>query len=237
MSGSGSTPTKPVAPRRGRKPKEPSASDNCRMCGCCFKTQFGNFTGKSGWISSENMFVAPTRKGTTLPKLADLLNTELFVVVEEGESFSARVCSPCGTKVRNCAAMLSQIREKLNTPTENEQLLRLKRMSKSPHSTQNKKLARPASSSEPSVPNQQPSSIAREVRARRSLALGSSLDFLEKENVFPFPPGLEDVADPPRNRSSETSVVVGVNYRNSTRTVAYDGSEQGNLVKYVTRKD
>ena len=85
MSGSGSTPTKPVAPRRGRKPKEPSASDNCRMCGCCFKTQFGNFTGKSGWISSENMFVAPTRKGTTLPKLADLLKTELFVVVEEGE--------------------------------------------------------------------------------------------------------------------------------------------------------
>ena len=64
MSGSGSTPTKPVAPRRGRKPKEPSASDNCRMCGCCFKTQFGSFTGKSGWISSENMFVAPTRKGT-----------------------------------------------------------------------------------------------------------------------------------------------------------------------------
>ena len=109
MGGSGSTPTKPVAPQRGRKPKEPSASDNCRMCGCCFKTQFGNFTGNSGWISSENMFVAPTRKGTTLPKLADLLKSELFVVVEEGESFSARVCSPCGTKVRNCAAMLSQI--------------------------------------------------------------------------------------------------------------------------------
>ena len=30
--------------------------------------------------------------------------------------------------------MLSQIREKLNPPTDNEQLLRLKRMSKSPHS-------------------------------------------------------------------------------------------------------
>ena len=87
----------------------------------------------SGWISSENVFVAPTRKGETLPKLADLLKNELFVVLEEGESFSTRVCSPCGTKVRNCAAMLSQIREKLNTPTDNEQLLRLKRMSKSPH--------------------------------------------------------------------------------------------------------
>ena len=129
MSGSGSTPTKPVpAPRRGSKPKETSASDELYN----LKTQFGNFM--SGWISSENVFVAPTRKGETLPKWADLLKNELFVVLEEGESFSTRVCSPCGTKVRNCAAMLSQIREKLNTPTDNEQLLRLKRMSKSPHS-------------------------------------------------------------------------------------------------------
>ena len=55
MSGSGSTPTKPVpAPRRGSKPKEPSAADRLQN----FKTQFGNFM--SGWISSENVFVAPT---------------------------------------------------------------------------------------------------------------------------------------------------------------------------------
>ena len=104
-------------------------------------------------------------------------------------------------------------------------------MSKSPYSTESKKLALTTSSSEPSVLNQQPSSIGREVRAGRSLALGPPIDFPEKENVFPFPPGLEDVADPPRNRPSETSVVVEVNYRNSTRTVAYDRSEQGNLVK------
>ena len=86
-----------------------------------------------------------------------------------------------------------------------------------------------------------PSSIAREVRGRCSLALGSSLDFLEKENVFPFPPRLENLAenlaDPPWNRPSETSVVVEVNYHKSTRTVAYDGSKQGNLMKYITRKD
>lgn len=126
MSGSGSTPTKPVrAPQRGSKPKEPSASDKLQN----FKTQFGNFM--SGWMSSEIVFVAPTRKGETLPKLADLLKTRLFVVLEEGESFFTRVCSPCGTKVRNCAAMLSQIREKLNTLTDNEQLLRLSGMGKS----------------------------------------------------------------------------------------------------------
>ena len=76
------------------------------MCGCCFKTvsKHGNFT--SGWIISENVFVAPTRKGETLPKWADLLKNELFVVLEEGEAFSTRVGSPCGTKVRNCHGKL-----------------------------------------------------------------------------------------------------------------------------------
>ena len=106
MSESGSTTTKPVpAPRRGRKPKEQRLWTNCRMCGCCFKTQFGNFT--NGWISSENAFAAPTRKRETFPKWADLLKNDLFVVLEEGESFSTRaVCSPCGTTVRNCPEKL-----------------------------------------------------------------------------------------------------------------------------------
>ena len=70
----------------------------------CFKTQFGNFM--SGWISSENEFVAPSRNRETLPKWTDLLQNELFVVLEEGESFSTRVCSPCGIKVRNCPGKL-----------------------------------------------------------------------------------------------------------------------------------
>ena len=91
----------------------------------CFKTQFGNFT--SGWISLENVFVAPTRKGETLPKWADVLKNELLVVLEEGESFSTRGCSPCGTKVANCMAMLSQIREEVNTPTDGEIQEALKR--------------------------------------------------------------------------------------------------------------
>ena len=77
MSGSGSTPTKPVhAPRRGGKPREPSASDKLQN----LKTQFGNFM--NGRISSANVFVAPTRKGETLLKLADLLKNELFVVLD-----------------------------------------------------------------------------------------------------------------------------------------------------------
>ena len=49
-----------------REKPEPITSDNCRMCGCCFKTQFSNF--KSRWISSENIFVAPTRKRWNVTK-------------------------------------------------------------------------------------------------------------------------------------------------------------------------
>lgn len=60
--------TKPMpACERGRKPKEPSTSDDCRMWGFCFKTKFSNF--KSGWISPEIMFVAPTRKKWDITKV------------------------------------------------------------------------------------------------------------------------------------------------------------------------
>ena len=70
-------------------------------------------------MSSENVFVAPTRKGETLRKLGDSLKDEVFVVLEEGESFSTRGCSPCRTKVRNCTAMLSQIGEFSKSPHSN----------------------------------------------------------------------------------------------------------------------
>ena len=67
------------------------------------------------------MFIAAARKkGQTLPKLADLLINKLFDVLDEGQSFSARVFSPFGTKIRKCAAMPSQIRKKLNPPMNNE---------------------------------------------------------------------------------------------------------------------
>ena len=94
------------APHRGREPKEETASDNCRLCSCFFKTKFGNF--KTGWITTENIFTAPQRKGKTLPMLAKVFRANLSLHVEEENSLSSRVCSPRGTKVRNCATMLSQ---------------------------------------------------------------------------------------------------------------------------------
>ena len=49
------------------------------------------------------------------------------------QEFALRAEQRLETAPGNCKAMLSQIREELNTPTDNEQLLRLKRMSKFPH--------------------------------------------------------------------------------------------------------
>ena len=78
---------------------------NCRMCDCCFKTQFGSFT--NGWLSSENLFVAPTRKGETLPKWADLLKNELFVVLEkENLSPQEQFALRAEQWLRNCPGKL-----------------------------------------------------------------------------------------------------------------------------------
>ena len=228
----------------GRKPKkEATASDNCRLCGCCFKTQFGNF--KTGWITMENIFTAPQRKGKTLPMLAEVFRADQSLDVEEKNSLSSRVCSPCGTKVRNCTTMLSQIKEKLNKPNPaftmaadndpmngEQEVLRMKRMSKSPHYSQNKKYSRVSTQQAPLFPEQhQPLT---EPTARRSLATDYE-ESEDKENSLSELPTAKHV--PQRNKPAETSVVIEINYGNSTKRSEYEGSEIGNLLKYITRKE
>ena len=81
------TTPKKSALRRGRKPKEATASDNSRLCGCCFKTQFGNF--KPGWITTKNIFTAPQTKGKTLPMLAEGFRANVSLHLEEKNSLSS----------------------------------------------------------------------------------------------------------------------------------------------------
>ena len=96
-----------------REKAEPSASDNCRICSCCFKTQFGNF--KSGWISSENMFVAPisTTKRWNVTKIGRPSDKRTFRCPRRRRIFLHK-----GGNSGNCAAILSQ----LNTSTDNESI-------------------------------------------------------------------------------------------------------------------
>ena len=163
--------------------------------------------------------------------------------LEENNSLSSRVCSPCDTKVRNCTAMLSQIKDKLNklnpvltmaaddVSTNGErEVSRLKRMSKSPHCSQNKKSLRVSAQQVPLFPEQQPLT---EARIRRSLATdyGESED---KENSLSELPAIKHV--PQWNKPAKT-LVVEVNYANSTKRSEYEGSEIRNLLKYITRKE
>ena len=84
------------------------------------------------------MLVAPTRKGETFQSGPTYKKTKSSLSSRKEklspQEFSPRAEQRLETASGNCMAMLSQITEELNTPTDNEQLLRLKRMSKSPHS-------------------------------------------------------------------------------------------------------
>ena len=181
MSGSGRMTTKPVpAPRRGRKPKEPSASDKLQNVRLLFQNTVRQFYE---WMDKLGKCVCCAyQKRRNVTKVGRPTEKLTFHCPRGRRIFlhKSYVCSPCGTKVRNCpgklhgslrkhpfllalprssslrtfrassatkseeermfsqancTAMLSQIREGLNTPTDNEQLSRLKRMSKSPHSS------------------------------------------------------------------------------------------------------
>ena len=57
----------------------------------------------------------------------------------------------------------------------------------------------------------------------------------DKENSLSELPAAKHV--PQRNKPAETSVVIEVNYANSTKRSEYQGSEIGNLLKYITRKE
>ena len=60
----GNTPTKPV---KGRKAKEESVDDFCRLCGVNFKGKCGNFQKGTRYISTENLF-KPSATGSETTK-------------------------------------------------------------------------------------------------------------------------------------------------------------------------
>ena len=120
----------------------------CRICCRPFVITYGNFSSKTGYISTENIFTVPQQKGLTKPLFSYLEG--LGFHLETGEQFSTRVCSPCGTKVRAAAATVYLLKNNLNQPAPstsipNEVNERSKRMSNSPHQTQQKKILRRSS--------------------------------------------------------------------------------------------
>ena len=83
---SGDTPKKATG-KRGRKPRETNfiiESDFCRICKCTFRISFGNFgKEKAGYISTENIFEVPEKKGVTKRRLVDFIQQDLGLKLVE----------------------------------------------------------------------------------------------------------------------------------------------------------
>ena len=100
------TPKKPV--KRGRKPKEETVNDFCRLCNCALKRKFGDFE-KIEYISTENLFKESNRKDCSSRPLAELCEELIETPVVKSDHLSDRVCKPCGRKVRNAHAVKQQV--------------------------------------------------------------------------------------------------------------------------------
>ena len=100
------TPKKPV--KRGRKPKEESINDFCRLCNCALKRNFDDFE-KIEYISTENLFKESNRKDCSSRPLAQLCEELIVTPVVKSDRLSDPVCKPCGRKVRNAHAVKQQV--------------------------------------------------------------------------------------------------------------------------------
>ena len=74
------------------------ANDCCRMCKCSFNVRYG--TGKSGRMSTQNLYAASNRDGSRGEVLVSMCEN-ISVTFIKSPSLSERVCFPCGRKIRN----------------------------------------------------------------------------------------------------------------------------------------
>ena len=97
------------------------ASENCRVCHCSFKTKFGSFSQKEGYLSSENLFKPSNRKDCRGVVLAEVLK-KTCIFIERDENFSDRVCNPCARNICNLGSLYTLIEGILQkTPEKRKQ--------------------------------------------------------------------------------------------------------------------
>ena len=109
---------------RGRKPHLPSVKDFCRLCGCCFKIQYGE-SARS--IATENLFQASNQKGIVGVVLAKLCE-DVGLKVAVSTTSSDRVCSTCARKIRNMHQLYSFVATALGKNEGDEIYSRFKRL-------------------------------------------------------------------------------------------------------------
>ena len=87
------------------------ASGHCRICSCSFLVKYG--TGKSGRMSTENLFEVSNRDGSRGQVLVTMCeNIGIYFV--KLSSLSSRVCNSCARKIRNLCRLFEEIRSATN---------------------------------------------------------------------------------------------------------------------------
>ena len=126
------------------------------MCVCqlSFKTKFGRFSQKEGYLSSQNLFKPSNRKDCCRVVLAEVLK-KTAISIKRDENFSDRVCNPCARNICNLGSLYTLI-EEISQKTPEKRKQHTKRLSRitieiSPHPSLQGKLREENSLSNPLI--------------------------------------------------------------------------------------
>ena len=79
----------------------------------------GNFTkNQQGYMSTENLFKPSNRKDCRGVVLANILES-VGIPLDRSETYSHRVCNPCGRKISNLGSLYALIHKETRKPEEN----------------------------------------------------------------------------------------------------------------------
>ena len=87
--------------------------DYCRVCKCCFKQQFGNFS-KIVHISSQNLFKPSQRKQSFGIVLSDLCD-KVGLPLKNSEYHSTKICNTCSRKILKVHELVTELKSSVNT--------------------------------------------------------------------------------------------------------------------------
>ena len=92
--------------------------DYCRVCKCCFKHQFGNFS-KIVHISSQNLFKPSQRKQSFGIVLSDLCD-KVGLPLKNSEYHSTKICNTCSRKILKVHELVTELKSSVTCNTLHE---------------------------------------------------------------------------------------------------------------------
>ena len=92
--------------------------DYCRLCKCCFKHQFGNFT-KIVHISSQNLFKPSQRKQSFRIVLSHLCD-KVGLPFKNSQYHSTKICNTCSRKILKVHELVMELKSSVTCNTLHE---------------------------------------------------------------------------------------------------------------------